>query len=365
MIRDRQLELALDVVELLQEEGTRIHPWLYDLIVYNLCDAEEFDEVLKIMRHRTTNGELLISATLWFYFLDTASRALHHEATLYVWHKRVETSYLNPPSGTCINILNTAARHGDFRLATDVFRILGNRSQTLHLYHYESLLESYLASSDLKAALTLLTVMTSSGVPPTDASTRPIFLHLRQSPSLPANAHSILRHLSDTDRPIPAPAINVIIESHIHHHDLASAIETYKTLHELCPAGPTTATFNALFRGCAKAVRKDLAMFLAAEMLALNVPPDALTYDRLMLVCLNANEEEEEGFVDAWRYFEEMRGVGWWPRAGTMVALAKRCCERGDERVWRLVGEVEGQGLTVRKMETLVKDHWRGGEREV
>ncbi|MCJ1429866.1 hypothetical protein MMC29_007781, partial [Sticta canariensis] len=358
MIRDRQLELVLDTVELLQrEEEAKIKPWLYDMIVYTLCDIEEFDEALKIMRYRVSSGELLISGTLWFYLLDTASRALHHGATVYAWSTRVETSFLNPPSGVCINVLSTAARWGDFALATDVFRVLGNRSETPRLYHYESLLEACLASSDLKTAFTILCVMVSSGVPPSEPSTRPIYLHLRQNASLPATALSILHKLHESNRPICAPAINVIIEGFVHHQDLAAAIETYKILHELCPSGPTTSTFNTLFRGCAKAARKDLAMFLAAEMVALKVAPNALTYDRLMLVCLTAEaegaKEEKTGqeLADAWHYFEEMRRMSWWPRAGTVVALAKRCCERGDERVWGLVGEGDQEGIGMRQME--------------
>lgn len=374
MIRDRQLEMALDTVELLQGEGdTKIKPWLYDMIIYTLCDVEEFDEALKILRYRVSSGELLISGTLWFYLLDTASRALHHGATLYAWHERVEKSYLNPPSGVCINVLSTAARRGDVHLATDVFRVLGNRTETLQLYHYESLLESYLAASDLKTAFTLLGVMMSSGVPPSESSTRPIYLHLCQNSASPASALSILLDLYELNRPICVPAVNVIIESFVYHKDLASAMETYKILHELCPSGPTISTFNTLFRGCAKAARKDLAMFLASEMVALKVPPNALTYDRLVLVCLDAaaeaaaeqagEEKTKQEFTDAWRYFEEMRRLSWWPRAGTVVALAKRCCERGDERVWELVGKGAREGIGVREMERLVSEHWRGGER--
>ena len=365
MIKDRQLELVMDTVELLQRDGPRIQPWLYDMLVYTLCDAEEFDEALKLMRHRVFNGELLISATLWFYLLDTASRALHHEATLYVWRKRVETSYLNPPSGICINVLNTAARHGDFCLATDVFRILGNRTQTLYLYHYESLLESYLAASDLKTGLTLLTIMASSGVPPSDSSTRPIYLYLCQSQYYPAIALSILRDLHKSGRPVLPVAYNVVVEAFIYHKDLASAIDIYKTWDTLCAENPTTSTFNVLLRGCSKDARKDLAMFLASEMLALNVAPDALTYDRLVLVCLSTELEEEQGLIDAWRYFEEMRTVGWWPRVGTAIALAKRGCARGDSRIWDLVGRRPGEGLSTRQAEKLVREHWKDFKSEV
>lgn len=364
LLRDRQLELALDALELLQREGSKIRPWLYDMVIYTLCDAEEFDQIIKILRYRIAKGELLISPTVWFYLLDTASRALHHAATLYVWRKRVETSYLNPPSGICTNVLNTAARHGDFRLATDVFRVLGNRTQVLHQHHYEALLESYLASSDLKTALLVLSIMTSSGVLPSESSTRPIYIYLQESPSLSSTALSILRELHQSSRPIPPESVNVIIEAFIHHKDLASAIETYKTLHTLVPAGPTTATFNALLRGCASAANKDLAMFLAAEMAALKVAPNALTYDRLVLVCLNADRQgTENAYTDAWRYFEEMRAVGWWPRMGTIKNLATSCCAKGDKRVWKLMEQAKKVGeIEARVVQKVVMQCWKMGD---
>jgi len=371
MLRDRQVELALEALDQLQLDGAKINPWLYDMVIYILCDAEEFDEVLRLIKYRIHNGELQISPTLWFYLLDTASRTLHYPATLYTWRKRVETGYLNPPSGICLNILNTASRHGDFHLGTDVFRVLGNRTHTPALHHYEALLESYLSAGDLRTALTLLTLMTAASVPPTEASTRPIYTHLKESSSLPATALSILHDLRYADREIPTVAVNVVMEASIYHQDLESAIETYKTLHTLCPSGPDTTTFNVLFRGCKYYRRKDLAMFLASEMVALKVPPNALTYDRLILVCLDTAEEQEEGFEDAWRYFREMKGMGWWPRHGTVVALARKSSEREDERVWELVGEGEEEGMERVRMEGLVREWWGGrgmdgkGEEEI
>ncbi len=366
LLRDRQLELALDTFDSAQKEGVRIQSWLQDMIIYILCDIEEFDEVLVRMRHRISEGDLAISPTLWFYILDNASRALHHSATLYVWRKRVETCYLNPPSGVCTNILNTAARHGDFRLASDVCRVLGNRHEKLQLYHYESLLESYTTASDLKTALTLLSVMTSSGVPPSASSVRSVYALFRKDPSLLPSAVPILRHLRDMDRPVPVTAVNVIIEAFVTLGDLDSAVETYKTLHLLCPTGPVTTTFNELFRGCRQAVRKDLAMFLASEMVALNIAPDVLTYDRLLLVCLTAARDgAQDAYEDAWRYFDEMRGLDWWPRRRTTLLLLQSSSERGDERVWRLAGrEGTSTGVGMGELELLVRHHWKqGGKR--
>ncbi|KAL8929216.1 MAG: hypothetical protein Q9208_001299 [Pyrenodesmia sp. 3 TL-2023] len=357
LLRDKQIEPAIAVLQSAQQVEIQIEPWLYDMLIYNLCDADELDEVLSILRFRVDSGEQLISGTVWYYVLDSASSAFHHSATLFAWRKRVELGYLNPSSGICLNVINTAARHGDFQLAVDVIRVLGNRNEAPQLYHYEALVESYLPS-DLRTALILLTLMTSTGMSPTAYSTRPILLHLRQSSHLPQIALSILRELHRQGRPVPIEAANVVIESYIEHGRLDAALETYRTLHTLCPSGASTSTFNRLLRGCRG--RKDVAMFFASEMVALKISPDALTYDLLILVCMESSREDD--MDDAWRYWEEMRGAGWWARPATVLALAKRCCQMGDERIWQLQGDHrEGHGVERSVLEELVNEGWRKG----
>ena len=328
--------------EKLRDQGVSIEPWLSDILVYTLCEIGELDEALKLIRDRMSSGETRISPNLWAHFLDTCSRSLHHQGTQLAWRSRVEPGYFNPSSGMCINILNTAVRHADAGLASDVFRILDKRNQRFELHHYEALLESWLASGDLKSAFTVLCAMASAGTPPSEGSTRVIYIHLVEKHERPAEALGILRSLVHSGRQIPHAAINCIIQAYIHHSDLASAIEIYHLLHTIIPSGPNTATFNALIAGCSYGRRKDLAMFLASEMLALKVPPNALTYDRLILTCLNTDPEGDEGFEDAWKYFEEMKSMGWWPRPGTLKNLAVRGCLTAEERVMALVDDQRG-----------------------
>ena len=361
LIRDRQIELALNKLSEMQDSGIKIQTWLYDLFLYALCSTGDFDEVLKIMTHRDQAHSSSISNTLWYHILDTSSQSLHHATTHYAWRKRVERGYLNPSSGICINVLNTAARHGDFRLATDVFRILGNRTNTLQAHHYEALFESYLRASAIKHALSVLTLMASSGCPPTEATTRPLYQHLRSAQHLPNLALTFLRALHREGNAIPTVAFNALIEAATYTNNLTDALFFYKKLHTFCPAGPTTATFNALFRGCSKAGRKDVAMFLASEMLALKVQPDTLTYDRLILTCVEGKGKDD--FEDSWRYWAEMRARGWWPRRGTCIAVVKRCCERGDERVWGLVEEMEERGMEVQGVLRWVGLNWKENSR--
>lgn len=97
-------------------------------------------------------------------------------------------------------------------------------------------------------------------------------------------------------------------------------------------------------------------MFLASEMLALNITPDALTYDRLLLVCL-----DQDDYEDAFRYFEEMTGRGWIPRQGTLVAMVKKCAERGDGRAFEMYRELQAEGMDTAKARKWLRDNWAGG----
>ena len=362
LLKERQIEVALDALEHMQREGIKIESWLYDMMIYTLCSAEEFDMAVSMIERRVNAGDISISALTWYHLLDTASRAFHHSATLFAYRARVETFYLNPPAGMCINILDTAARHADTYLATSVLRILGHRSgNPIQLHHYEALIETYAAAHDLQTALTLLTIMAAAGYAPTEASTRSIYTHLCQSTTLPKKASLILKDLYEQDRQVPIQAVNVVMQASIFHRDLEFAMSLYKSFHTFgSDLSPNTASFNILFRGCAQAEQKDIAMFLASEMIALKIPPDALTYDRLILVCLNC----EAGVGDAWRYFEEASNAGWWPRDGTIVALARRICELGDNRIWRLERNSDGKGISTLRLQMLIRDYWKGGEEE-
>ena len=363
LLRDRQLEKSLDAIEQMQKAGATIQPWLYDIMIYTLCAAEEFDEVLRLLERRLDSDELSISPTLWAHTLDSASRALHYPLTLFAFNARVKTSYLNPSSGVCANILSTAARHGDTHLATSVLHVLSRRSgNSVQLHHYEALLETYIASKDLLSAFSLLAIMKRAAQPPTEASVRPIFTYLCQSRHDSYEAHGLLRLIRDEGRSVPVQAINVLIESYIYHQDLPAALELYKSMETLSPdLSPNIATFNNLLRGCALHKRKDIAMFLASEMVALGVAPNALTYDRLLLVCLNTDDMLD----DTWRYFNEMKAAGWAPRGGTAITLARKACALGDRRVWDMVEDRNGRGIPRNRVESLVKELWRSCEEVV
>lgn len=275
-----------------------------------------------------------------------------HMVVVYIWRTQVTTGYLNPPSGVCLNVLATSARYGDPDLATEVFEVLGKRSTIFHLEHYELLLDAYVRAKDLKTAMKVLVAMHKSGRGAEEESMRNLYDFFREKPSRILRAREILIDMHEEGEDVPLVALNCLIRALIEIGDLSTGISVYKTIHELCSSKPNAETFNILLRGCLDPVRMDLAMFLAAEMKALKVCPNQLTYDRLVLICTSAG-----ALNDACRYYTELCTEGFKLRDGTLRWLLSRLGITRDARVWDIVRNLNGRQGS--EMRAIAEKAWR------
>jgi hypothetical protein len=289
----------------MEAQSIEVSDWLYGLLIYNLCDIEEFDEVVNLMRSRTNNGYQL-SPNLWFHVLDTASDALHEEATNYVWKQRVETGLLNPSYGMCNNVLTITSRTGNAELATSVFRILGERKTPFVLSDYEALVDTYVMAGDIDSAFRILCMIKKTNVELEESSTRSILTYMIQTKMEPWVAWTFLKRLqTEEKRDIPIAAANVIIELCAQTRAMTEAVDIYKELHTVCLGGPETTTFNHLFNACRNSQRHDICTFLVQEMIFLKVLPNRMTYENLILFCVDSDRYKE-----AYKYLVEMTGSG-------------------------------------------------------
>lgn len=294
---------------------------------------------------------------------------IQYEATKEVWDAHVRNSELVPSDGTCVAVLNLAARNSDPALATSVIQILSARETPLSPFHYEALVAAYTGIEDIKTAFRVLAIMEKAGHDPAASSTRPLYLYLSTSDQLCHEAWRIVNRLHKDGHTIPITAVNVIIESLSKFGSYDAAFEYYKRLHEVCPRGPNTETINVTLQGLGRTRTggKARAMFLASEIQALNIKPDILTYDRLILICLT-----DDDYEDAFRYLEEMEEVGresvehnqmgWWMRKGTAAMMVRRCALSGDERAWEIVDGMTERGMGVVKLKEWARANWRKGE---
>lgn len=378
LIREGLFEQALERLDSMRREGMRVQGWLLDMAVYVLCEASEMSEAYRIMRQRFDSGELNLSRSLWLFYLDKASDARHHTATQLVWSSQVNPNYINPSSGICLNVLATAAQAADAVMATEVFSHLSKRGTTFQPIHYELLISTYLSSAmpDFKRALNILTIMALEKLEPSIAETRSLFLYLRDKPALVAQALSSLRELHEQGRKIPIAALNLLIECYVDQRNLADALKLYKQIHTFVPMSEGAKksfanidTFSLLLEGCRLAKPPDAhqASFLVSELLALRIKPTPLTYDRLILVFVEAGKlaiktsadnqdstikttQKAEGIelLDwAFRHFSDMQTLGWMPRFGTTESLGVELANLRDERCWDVLQAAENNASKI------------------
>ncbi|KAF2213228.1 hypothetical protein CERZMDRAFT_21364, partial [Cercospora zeae-maydis SCOH1-5] len=294
MLREARFEQALERLDKMRIEGMHIEPWLLDMAVFALCDAGEIEEAFRIMRARYDAGEVRLRQALWAYLLDKASEARHHHATSLVWMSQVNQGYFNPSSGTCLNVLATAAQAGDAPMATEVFTHLSKRGSAFQPIHYDLLISAYLSATppDLGRAISILTIMPLEKLEPTVEQTRGLFLHIKDKPDLVKQAITTLRELHLQGRKISITILNLLIECYIEQKNLAEAMKLYKVIHTFAPLSKGAQksfadieTFNLLLKGCRVVDPPDehQASFLVSELLALRIVPNAMTYDRLIL----------------------------------------------------------------------------------
>jgi pentatricopeptide repeat protein len=77
LLRDRQFEAAMEKLEQMQSDDIHVQPWLYDIFLYQLCEAGELDEAFRMLRYRFENRRTEISTNIWHYLLDKFSSNYH------------------------------------------------------------------------------------------------------------------------------------------------------------------------------------------------------------------------------------------------------------------------------------------------
>lgn len=325
LIRERQYELALDTLEKMEAQGITVNEWLWDLLVYNLCDSEDFDEVLLIMQNRVLQGEP-VWLTLWYHVLDSASCAYHEPCVEYVWERRVETGVVNPGYGICDNVLTITSRTGNTELAKSVFRVMAEREYNISVYNYDALIDTYITAGDLESAFKVLCSLVTKTLTINETSTRSIFTYLLHTNPNPWTVWSYLKRLHEEEQTvIPVAAVNVVLELCAHKKVMTIATDLYKELHTICTSGPNTLTFNHLLNGCRRTASPGFASFFVLEMIHLKVLPNRDTYEILILLCVE-NGRYKEGY----QYLVEMTNSGFGLTEAARTRVRTLCYDADD-----------------------------------
>lgn len=78
-LRDRQIEMAMDTIGQMWKKRIPIGQWLYDIFLHQLCEADELDEALNLLRQiiDVQQQRDAFPEHMWFFLLDQFSRSYH------------------------------------------------------------------------------------------------------------------------------------------------------------------------------------------------------------------------------------------------------------------------------------------------
>ena len=115
LLREGDLELGLDAVKERQADGPEAAPaWLIELATDLLFETSQISSALDlIMSYKTNDKTSTLSPAVYMALLDQASLQHHLSGTGWAGSAQVATGQLDPGAGVCLNVLATAAHHGD------------------------------------------------------------------------------------------------------------------------------------------------------------------------------------------------------------------------------------------------------------
>lgn len=228
--------------------------------------------------------------------------------------------------GICISVLNAAARHGLPQLATEALQMLQTINIPPQEHHFAAIIEAFCQTGQVKEAILVLDLMSSSGVTSSIETTKPISEHIQQDVEKIDATWHLVEQLHKEGRQLDIAAPRAVIAAAVTYGDLPRALAFYKALPEF-GLSPDLQVFNFLLRGCVQAADRQMGDRLLADMKASKIKPNRDTYENTVHLCLT-----QPVYEDAFFYLEEMKAAGFKPPVSVYTALVDKCFCSNDTR---------------------------------
>ncbi|KDN38601.1 hypothetical protein RSAG8_09388, partial [Rhizoctonia solani AG-8 WAC10335] len=236
-----------------------------------------------------------------------------------------------PTEPLCVEILNTAARHGLPDLAQST-------SQEIREHHLAPLIGSYATAGQLREAYLALDLFKDHGVEFLPESASALVDVIDKSTSTLDNAWDVLTQLP---RPVDIQAVNATLQAAVNLSDMQRAIGIYKELSDL-EISPIAETYDILLGGCLSISHAELGERLYQDMRSRKIKPTLQTYSRLVLLSLT-----QESYESAFTRLEEIKKQKMIPPQRVYEALVRRCVDEGDSRAELALEDMEICGYRV------------------
>lgn len=344
LLRDGQYELAYDKLSAMRQDNVPTDVWVLDIFIMLFGRLGFLDEMLQIFidRKQAEGGDVAYLG-LAYYVLDVCSSAYHYQGTSLAWTLTVRNDALKPSDGMLENVLATAAREGDFDLASQVLSMLSDRGR-VHERHYDALVEAFAAGSNLDGAIRMARIMARNSGYIGRSHTRPIYSLLLREQHLLAGASSIIRIVAEEGH-VPLAAVGAVIEASAQVQGSKAALDLYQDVEVLTGRSDHhTGTIEAMILYCKE---KDLMSRLVTDYrqkVDVGRPPaprQSWAAHELVIIFLDM-DEFQLAMHTAKGYIQEHAGrkelIPW------LTPLTQRAIDIKDARIWELMNMLQGAG---------------------
>ncbi|KXN90905.1 hypothetical protein AN958_02687 [Leucoagaricus sp. SymC.cos] len=282
-----------------------------------------------------------LEESVWVNCLIASAETAYAEGIERCWGIVTKEFKTLLDEGICVAVMNTAARHGLPALATEALQMLQTINISPQEHHFAAIVEAFCRKGEVKEAVLVLGLMSSSGIIPSIETADPIAEHIQENVTKIDEAWTILEQLREEGRHIDFVLPQAVIKAAVTYGDLSRAHAFSQALPSLGLA-PGAEIYNSLLQGCIQTGNRQLGDTVLADMKNVKVRPNQDTYESVIQLCLTQSVYE-----DAFFYLEEMKAAGHKPPPSIYTAIIEKCLSSNDARHRIALEEMEACGYGI------------------
>lgn len=379
-LHSEEFRAAVELADLIEQGG----------LVYRHSDQPNSGETTNfknLLRSEARSGQVArrLAPSIWMSILRSCAEGGYLAGVELSWSRAVRLGLLAPDDGLLLTILALAAKEGSVQMVRTCLRHIDptffkegepvipsdQNSDTqsrpsrdlstpakrieMQEWHLAPLFEAECSARNYQGAMQTLCLYHHRGWTITDRTASRISTSIYPDKASLRLALDALAHsATDAKQGTHICIVNAVMSAAVWLGDLAAALEIYRAIpsyHTIADADGKVSnrqprfiranldTFNTLLSGCIDAADYDMGVELLKDLNKLKIGPDAVTYERMIVLCLT-----QATYDDAFGLVEEAKDKGITPSRKSFEALARKCFHNKDFRYQRVLADMSDHG---------------------
>ncbi|KAJ1914951.1 hypothetical protein H4219_004564, partial [Mycoemilia scoparia] len=316
----------------------------FERLVIGLSTIGEIREAYEFLCKAEGQG-LVLGQKTYLLMLRMAAQELNEPKIVEdCFRKCVDVFSIEPTEGDLLWVLNTAARTGTPRLATEALKVLENKPGIeFKEQHLEPLLEAFIVDHDWAKMFEMLHHLRESGIGYGKGSLSLLSYELGRIRNRPLHSPAALFEMAMRMKDqypliVDATLLNALLRGLAIGKHVNLVFECAETWFKEAQVRRTIETYHVLLDCCRDSGNMKTAevLFKALEKTDTHLAPDEKAYGLFAETCLKQKEYE-----DVFAILETMKMKGMIPSAQLYGKVARKCANERDPRAQLVLDEMK------------------------